>query len=123
MGPLLMAGLTDGERGIAADPAAVADLLSDVTNEGLVSIRIPGDVPTYLCREGSRLVLCTNATVPGLDAVFRIMQENDRHAFVSNYAPFSQTLLHRWGLSSAMAYCLALSTLHVPAAHGIRVPH
>ena len=47
IGPLTMAGLTDGSRKITANASDLASLVSDVKEEGLVSLRLldASDVP------------------------------------------------------------------------------
>jgi len=66
VGPLVMAGLTDGPRQIEADPSAVAELLSDVPSSSLVELRPNGKASGRLRYTGSDVEVAGNGTVPSL---------------------------------------------------------
>ena len=63
VGPLLMAGLTEGSRRLVADPDTVASLLSDVSSESLVEIGIGGDASSRL-RHAGRAVHAAGSATP-----------------------------------------------------------
>ena len=81
MGPLLMAGITNGSRSIQADPSKVADLLTDISSQGLASLTIPGDQPLHIRHEGDIMrTETTNSAAYSLDATFRLLSLDDRSA-------------------------------------------
>lgn len=81
MGPLLMAGITNGSRSIQADPSKVAELLTDVSSKGLVSLTIPGDLPLHIRHDGDMLRAKTmNSAAYSLDASFRLLSRDNRSA-------------------------------------------
>ena len=62
VGPLLMAGLTEGSRRLVADPGAVATLLSDLSSDSLVEISIEGDASRRLRHAGRAAHAARSAT-------------------------------------------------------------
>ena len=66
MGPLVMAGLTDGPRQIQADPSTVAELLSEVPAGGLVEIRFADQMSSYLRRSDRKVEVAGKGTIPSL---------------------------------------------------------
>lgn len=86
MGPLLMAGLTNGPRSIEADPSRISELLTDVSNEGLVSLAVPGDVPEHIRHSGAMLSAVSSIDAPlSLDATFRLLRVHDRSVQASSH--------------------------------------
>jgi hypothetical protein len=96
MGPLLMAGLTDGPRTIAADPAAVPRLLSDLPSRGLFSLLVSArDPPQILRRQGLQLgVVAVEDLEPSLDAAFRLLRRDSRHVLQQHPETSLCVLLH-----------------------------
>ena len=74
MGPLVMAGLTEGPRQIQADPGAVAELLSEVPAGGLVEIRLADQASSYLRSSGRKVEVAGNGTVPSLYGSWQLRQ-------------------------------------------------
>ena len=77
MGPLVMAGLTDGPRQIQADPSAVAELLSEVPAGGLVEIRLPEQASSHLRCSGRKVEVAGNGTVPSLYGSWQLRRVHD----------------------------------------------
>lgn len=77
MGPLVMAGLTDGPRQIQADPSAVADLLSEVPAGGLVEVRLEQDTSSHLRCNGRRVGVAGTGTVPSLYGSWQLRRVRD----------------------------------------------
>ena len=63
VGPLLMAGLTEGSRRLVADPDKVAKLLSDVSSDSLVEISFEGVASSRL-RHAGRAVHAAGSATP-----------------------------------------------------------
>ena len=77
MGPLVMAGLTDGPRQIQADPSAVAELLSEVPAGGLVEIRLEMDTFSHLRCSGRRVGVAGDRVVPSLYGSWQLRRVRD----------------------------------------------
>ena len=81
MGPLLMAGLTHGPRSIEANPDKVADLLTDVSCKGLVSLLLPAaGSPMHIRHDGTMLWAVNTTAASSLDSTFRFLSAEDRYA-------------------------------------------
>lgn len=87
LGPLLMAGLTDGSRQITANASNLAPLVSDVNTTGLVSLRAlhpsmkpPGTPQRYLQHTGVQVLVATvsDSNAGAMAATFRVVQMLDR---------------------------------------------
>lgn len=86
MGPLLMAGLTHGDRSIEADPGKVADLLTDVSSKGLASLVLPAaDPPMHIRHDGNILRADMTRAATSLDGTFRLLSLDDRYAEESSH--------------------------------------
>lgn len=96
MGPLTMAGLTDGSRKITANASDLASLVSDVKEEGLVSLKLLGasrtplgttqGTPTqHLQHTGEKFKLgeVAGSNAAKMSATFRIVQLDPRYAHCS----------------------------------------
>ncbi len=77
MGPLVMAGLTEGTRQIQADPSAVAELLSEVPAGGLVEIRLAEQTSSYLRCRGRKVEVAGKGTVPSLYGSWQLRRVQD----------------------------------------------
>ena len=77
MGPLVMAGLTEGPRQIQADPAAVAGLLLDVSMGGLVQVRLGSEASSHLRCAGGEVEVAGNWTVPSLYGSWQLRRVHD----------------------------------------------
>ena len=92
IGPLTMAGLTDGSRKITANASDLASLVSDVKEEGLVSLRLldasdvplgnPLGTPTHHLQhtgENFQLGEVTGSNAAKMAATFRVVQLDQRY--------------------------------------------
>ena len=77
MGPLVMAGLTDGPRQIQADPSAVAGLLSEVPAGGLVEVSLKEDASSHLRCAGRKVEIAGKGTVPSLYGSWQLRRVHD----------------------------------------------
>ena len=96
MGPLTMAGLTGGSREITANASDLASLVTDVKEEGLVSLKLLGasstplgttqGTPTqHLQHTGEKFKLgqVAGSNAAKMSATFRIVQLDQRYAHCS----------------------------------------
>ena len=87
IGPLLMAGLTDGSRQITANASDLAPLVSDARTEGLVSLRLLNPLETplgtpqqYLQHSGGTVAALEvgSSNAAKMAATFRMLHLNHR---------------------------------------------
>lgn len=92
IGPLLMAGLTDGSRKITANASNLAPHVSDVSNEGLVSLKLlnPSGTPLsrpakHLHHVGAGVMLgdVSGSNAKKMSATFRMVQLDVRYQSIS----------------------------------------
>ncbi len=83
-GPMLMAGLTDDTRKITANASDLASHVSEVSTEGLVSLRLQGSPNTYLQQMGTQVVAgpLQQGNAAAMAATFRMLDISARSAFL-----------------------------------------
>ncbi len=79
-GPLLMAGLTDDTRKITANASDLASHVSEVSTEGLVSLRLKGTSDIYLQQMGTQVVAgpLQQGNAAAMAATFRMLDITTR---------------------------------------------
>ena len=82
-GPMLMAGLTDDSRKITANASDLASHVSEISTEGLVSLRLQGSPSVYLQQLGIHVVAgpLQQGNAAAMAATFRMLDISTRSAF------------------------------------------
>ena len=81
IGPMLMAGLTEDSRHIKANASNLAPQVSEVSLEGLISLRLAGSTTTYLQQQGSWVVaepVQPHCNAAAMAATFRMLDVSHR---------------------------------------------
>jgi len=79
-GPMLMAGLTEDSRKITANASDLASHVSQVSTEGLVSLRLQGSPNIYLQQLGTQVVAgpLRQGNAAAMAATFRMLDISAR---------------------------------------------